>query len=176
MKEKKSGFTLIELLVIGAIISILTAFVLANYPAIGRSFALKRSTDRLAQELRFMQQKSVSMEELSGSVPYGYGIYLNTSSPYSYISFADIDGNHEWGEGTDSVLDSVSLEDNVEISVLQSGGIQVSSLSIVFEPPDPTTWIESSSSSTSTITLRLETDPAQTRSVYVNSAGLITTQ
>jgi hypothetical protein len=73
-------------------------------------------------------------------------------------------------------LDSVSLEDNVEISVLQSGGIQVSSLSIVFEPPDPTTWIESSSSSTSTITLRLETDPAQTRSVYVNSAGLITTQ
>jgi prepilin-type N-terminal cleavage/methylation domain-containing protein len=176
MKQQQSGFTLVELLTAAAIILILTTFVLTNYPAIGRGFALERSAERLAQELRSMQQKSVSMEEVSGTVPKGYGIYFNTASPYSYNNFADSDGDFQWGEGVDTLLNAIDLESNVEIGSLESGGSQVDSLSIVFQPPDPTTWIGNSSSSTSTITLQLETDPEKTKTIYVNSAGLITTQ
>jgi len=176
-KKNFGGFTLIELLVVAVIISILTGFILANYPSIGREFALQRSANKLAQDIRKVQGNAVAMKEISGSLPEGYGVYLNkVSFQYSYKLFADEDGNYRWESATDTLVEMVSFESNVKINDLKIDGISTDTLSIVFEPPDPTIWINNFSSSSSTITLQLETDPNKTKTISVNSSGLITTE
>ncbi len=166
------GFTLIELLVSIVIIGILTAAVVASSPAAKQGFALMRSSQGLAQDIRRAQVKAVAMKEIGGSSPKGYGIYLTTGSPYLYILFADQDANYIYESATDTLIETINLETDVKISALLPG----SPLNIVFEPPNPTVWINSSSSSSSTITLYLENNISKIREIFVNSSGLITTQ
>ena len=52
----KRGFTLIELLAVIAIIAILTVITLPEYKTAGQSFALERSINNLAQEIRKVEQ------------------------------------------------------------------------------------------------------------------------
>jgi len=177
---ENKGFTLIELLVVAIIIGVLSAFVLANYPSYGREFALDRSANKLAQDIRRAQEKAVAMEEISGSPPQGYGVYFNTSThPSSYKLSAYEKEGSEWS-ATDTWEDTISLESKVKLKDLKVGGSSVSTSSIVFEPPDPTIWIiwsnNNSSSSSSTVILYLETEPSKTKSILVNSSGLITTE
>jgi len=166
------GFTLIELLVSIVIIGILTTAVVASSPAAKQGFALMRSSQGLAQDIRRAQVKATAMKEIGGLSPKGYGIYLTTGSPYLYILFADQDGDHTYNEGEgDTLIETINLETDVKISALLPG----SPLNIVFEPPNPTVWVNNSSSSSSTITLSLEND-TKIREIFVNSSGLITTQ
>jgi len=176
MKKKGNGFTLFELLITATVIFVLTGFILANYPSAGRGFALKRSTNKLAQDIWQVQSKAIIMERIQGSAPKGYGIYLTSSTLTGYKLFADQDSNWQWESAADTLVEDVSLESDVEISNLEAGGASVSVLNIVFQPPDPAVWINNSSSSSSTITLYLPTDPSKTGTIFVNSAGLITTQ
>ena len=166
------GFTLVELLVSIAIIGILTAAVVASSPAAKQGFAIMRSSQGLAQDIRRAQIKATAMKEIGGSSPKGYGIYLATNASSSYILFADQDGNHTYNDKEDILIETINLETDVKISALSSG----SSLNIVFEPPNPTVWVNNSSSSFSTITLHLENNITKTREIFVNSSGLITTQ
>ena len=166
------GFTLVELLVSIAIIGILTAAVVASSPAAKQGFAIMRSSQGLAQDIRRAQIKATAMKEIEGSSPKGYGICLDTNASSSYILFADQDGNHTYNDKEDILIETINLETDVKISALSSG----SSLNIVFEPPNPTVWVNNSSSSSSTITLHLENNITKTREIFVNSSGLITTQ
>jgi len=165
------GFTLIELLVSIVIIGILTTAVVASSPAAKQGFALMRSSQGLAQDIRRAQVKATAMKEIEGLSPKGYGIYLTTGSPYLYILFADQDGDHTYNGG-DTLIETINLETDVKISALLPG----SPLNIVFEPPNPTVWVNNSSSSSSTITLYLENNVTKIREIFVNSSGLITTQ
>ena len=165
------GFTLVELLVSIVIIGILTAAVVASSPVAKQGFAIMRSSQGLAQDIRRAQIKATAMKEIDGASPKGYGIYLTTNASSSYILFADQDGDYEYNEG-DILIETINLETDVKISTLLPG----SPLHIVFEPPNPTVWINSSSSSSSTITLHLEDNETKIREIFVNKSGLITTQ
>lgn len=169
----KRGFTLIELLIVAVIIAILTGFVLVNYPNFNRTFALQRSASKLAQDIRRAQEKAVAMKEVGGVLPDGYGVYLDENSPNSYKLFADQNNDHLYDAVDDATgTETINLESKVQISSLSPA----SPLHIVFEPPDPTIWINNSSSSesSSTIILQLETDDSKRKTIYVNSSGLIT--
>jgi prepilin-type N-terminal cleavage/methylation domain-containing protein len=174
-KEKLNGFTIIELLVVIAVISIVTAFVLISYPGLNRVFSLQRSASKLAQDVRMVEERAVSMIELNGIPPAGYGIHLENGS-YSYkISAYEEKNLGDWS-ATDTWEETINLEDGIKISELKEGSVSTSTLDIVFEPPDPTVWINNSSSSSSTITIFIETEPTKTESIFVNSAGLINTR
>ncbi len=166
------GFTLVELLISIAIIGILTAAVIVSSPTAKHGFALMRSSQGLAQDIRRAQVKAVAMKEIGGESPKGYGIYLTTSASSSYILFADQDANYIYENAIDTLIETIDLETYVKISALLPG----SPLNIVFEPPNPTVWVNNSSSSSSTITLYLENNVSKTREIFVNSSGLITTQ
>jgi prepilin-type N-terminal cleavage/methylation domain-containing protein len=169
----KKGFTLIELLVSVTIIIVVTAFVLVSYPGINRVFSLQRSVSKMAQDIRKSQERAVSMTELNGNPPEGYGIYLDESSPYSYKLSAYEEDAGSWS-ATDTWEETINLEDGIMIGGLEEGGTSTSTLNIVFEPPDPTVWLNNSSSSSSTITVLIEEEPSKTESIFINSAGLIT--
>ena len=173
-KEKLNGFTIIELLVVIAVISIVTAFVLISYPGLNRVFSLQRSASKLAQDVRMVEERAVSMIELNGIPPSGYGIHLENGS-YSYKISAYEKNLGNWS-ATDTWEKTINLEDGIKISELKEGSVSTSTLDIVFEPPDPTVWINNSSSSSSTIIVFIETEPTKTESIFVNSAGLINTR
>jgi len=176
-KEKfKYGFTLIELLAVMAMIVILTGFVVASYPDINRNFSLHRSASKLAQDIRGMEERAVSMREIGGTPPDGYGILFDKNAfPYSYKMSAFEESGGSWS-ATDSWQETVSLESKIKISELIDNGVSTSTLTLVFEPPNPTVWINNASSSSSTITLYIETDATKVKSVSLNQTGLVTTE
>jgi prepilin-type N-terminal cleavage/methylation domain-containing protein len=162
------AFTLIELLVVTAIILFLTSLILPNYRAGDKGLALQRSASKLSQDLRRVQEMAMSAEEVSGSVPYGFGIYFNISSPSSYILFADEDNSHNRNAG-DTDLETIDLESNIIISNLSPAD----SFSVLFSPPDPAVWInDSSSGAVGRITLSI-IDDSNNKIIFANNAGLI---
>jgi len=167
---KQKAFTLTELLVVMGVILLLLAIILPNYRAGERQFALQRSAHKLAQDLRRAQEMAMATKEFRGWTPRGgYGIFFKIEDPKNYILFAEISDppNFQY-DGESEKVETISLEKGVEIKELSPD----SSLNIVFLPPDPTTVIQPAAFSAK-ITLSLKDDPAKTKSVLVNKAGLI---
>ncbi len=163
------SFTLIELIVVIGIISVFTALVLPNYRLGDKTLALQRSSHKLARDLRGAQEMAMSVKEINGSTPYGFGVHFDSDSADSYILFADLNDNHHW-DALDQDLETVQIESGIEISSLSPA----SEFSVLFSPPDPTVWINDSFSGViAEITLALKTDSSVNKKVKVNNRGLI---
>lgn len=132
------GFTIIELLVVISIIVILTGVVLVGYRTGERQLALQRAANKLAQDIRRVQEMAMSAKEFGGIVPEGgYGIRFKQEESGHYIIFVDSNNNQDYDPGVDGIVEDVKLEKGVEIS-----NISNSPLRITFTPPDPTTTIK----------------------------------
>ncbi len=83
------GFTLIEMMVVLAIIIIVTVIALSGQSGFDRTVALSNATYDVALSIREAQSYGVSSQAFSGTNNAGYGIYLRTADPTSYILFAD---------------------------------------------------------------------------------------
>jgi len=167
----EKGFTLIEVMTSIFIIVILTTVVLLNYRQNNLHYALSRSANKLAQDIRRAQQMAMSMKECCEDiVPKGYGIYLQAGNTYYYL-YADISGSSDKVyDGGDVIIDTVPLESGVSIQSVNPA----SPLSINFNPPDPTTTINGDSTITDcTITLSVS---SQTKNIYVNKFGMVEIQ
>lgn len=154
------------------IIVFFTGLVLVNYKTGGDKFALQRSANKLAQDIRRAEQMAMSAKECEvcgGIIPGGgYGIYLKQGDDY-YLIYADTNpsqGNERYDGGNDDLLETIYFEKDVYIK-----NVSPSSLSINFKPPDPAVKI--SGDEDVTITLALEDDPGQERAITVNKAGLV---
>jgi len=168
-KNDQKGFTLVELTVVIAIIILLSGLVLTNYRVGEREYALLRSAQKLAQDLRRAQKMAMASETLPAKCggefsAGGYGIYFVTASN-SYILFADCDDNGEYDLGPEKI-EEIFLESKIKISTLSSDPF---SLNITFFPPDPTIIIKPSANP-ATITLK---NDGKTKTVKINTAGLI---
>ncbi len=143
------GFTLLEITVVIAIIVFLSTIFLANYRGGEKQFALQRSSHKLAQDLRTVEEMALSSRKFEGTFPKGgYGIYFRPETN-SYILFADCDGEADydtWGTAQDCAsaaegqgnsqnefVKEFFLEEGVKISDILPGF----PLIITFLPPDP---------------------------------------
>ena len=168
MKKNFNGFTMIELLITMAIIGTLSAALFFNYGPIQDNFTLQKSAQKLAQDLRRIQEMAMAAEKekCNGSETSNFGVYFNTESNNKYIIFADCDNSKTRNEG-DIDVEKISLEKKVEISVLS-----LSPLNVVFIPPDPTTLINNDKLITrAEVTLSLGDNKNKT--VEINNAGRI---
>ena len=98
---KWNGFTLVELLVIVFIIMLMSGIIFANYRQSGQRLALQRSANKLAQDIRRVQEMATSVKEFQGVIPEGgYGIRFRDEggSPpiYTYIIYADCNKNAKY--------------------------------------------------------------------------------
>lgn len=183
---KNKGFTLIELLVVTSIILTLTTLTLSNYQTGERRLALQRSAALLSQDLRRVQEMTMSAtfsEKTGGEFPVGgYGIFLKINTdppPYEkkYVLFGDQDNDHEYDDIIDYLIEEVFLEKGIVIFSLQTDKAAKNKMSISFVPPDPQTYITDDSDRLwARITLALEQDLTKTKTVYINKAGLITVE
>lgn len=181
--HKELSFTLVELLVSMFIIVLIAGVVFANYRQSGQQFALQRSANKLAQDIRRAQQMAMGAkecQECGGGVPPGYGVVLDKDwDTKKYRLYADTNGNNEFFNPNDPIVEPpyIELESGVIIKEISLPPNTYSSVSINFRPPDPIMNIKYNvgpgGQSKTIITLALETDPNKTKNVEVNNAGLI---
>jgi len=195
----QKAFTLLEITVVVAIIGLLSVIVLANYRGGEKQSALLRSTHRLAQDLRRAEEMAISSRKTPGECEQveegvfpkgGYGIHFEKDSD-SYILFADCDGEGDYddsgsafyckegengaepglGNSLNEIIEEIALEEGIKISNLFPISLE-NTLDITFTPPDPEVKITEEGNEAE-ITLCLKDNPAITRTITVNKAGLI---
>ncbi|MSU60549.1 MAG: type II secretion system protein [Candidatus Staskawiczbacteria bacterium] len=180
------GFTIIELLIVVAIIIVLPAVVISNFPQIKNQFALSRAVYQLSQDIRMAQNMSLS------SVPYkdsfsllrsvaGYGVHIdiNALGNKKYILYAD---NSDSGVGNQqydnldyivSVIDFRNSEQGVVIKEISNVVGNRASVNFSSLDGDVSIGEIDEGKSDINVVLTLESDPAKTRSVLINTSGLI---
>lgn len=165
--NKNSGFTLIEIIVVIGIVIVLSSIVFVNYRTAGQQFALQRSANKLAQDIRRASEMAMSGKEFncqSGWRMKGYGINLSAGNDY-YLLKARCEDEITPGNYNDRVLgEPIPLEKGVRI-------LSVTTSNIFFYPPQPVIDLEGID--TAEIILYLETDATKTRTIIINKAGLI---
>ncbi len=195
MNKFQKGLTLIELMAVVTMITIVTGIVFANY-GIGRdSLALERASQKLYQDFRLV----INMAMAGSTTDAGYGIYFNISTEEDrkkYIIYKDIEdgsgeGNRIYNPPSETLYE-INLEAGVEIGeisrsslVLGYNGEGTGNLAaIFFKSPYPTTFLNPDSSlpirgafrqsnQTISIKLRMTKDHNKTRTITVNSSGMI---
>jgi len=166
-----AGFTLVEILVSIFIIILLSGIIFANYRAGGQQFALQRSANKLAQDIRRAQAMAMGAKEYQGSVPPRYGLEFTTATSTSYILFADQNDNGTY-EPPDNEVERITFEEGVSINELFTIGPKTK-LWIAFKPPDPITEIRDPGGPRSLGRIQLIGANNQTKTIQVNQAGLI---
>ena len=176
IKDFNAGFTLIELIVVMFILVTLTSITLINYRSGGASHSLSNTSQKLISDLRKVQNLAISGVNIKDAY-CGYGILVDTSSdPYSYIIYADETAvcsasNNKYDAGTDVVLETITLIDNIKIDSASPDPVDV-----FFKPPSPTTYINGIASLSSVATIDLIAEGfsgISTKIITVNGSGLI---
>ncbi len=174
------GFILVELLVVIAIITILTFTLLFDFNTGEKSLALQRNAYKIAQDMRWAQESTMSAKEslLCVGATTGYGIVFTATST-QYRVFVNCDTIYDWDGGiADKVLRTVDLDQDIEISdiIRTNSGIPQTrtSVTIVFVPPDPITYIDADTTDVEAkIIITDQEDASLTRDIIINNVGRI---
>ena len=183
-KNANKAFTLLEITVVISIIILFSTVFIANYRGGEKQFALKRSANKLAQDLRRVQEMAMGGERFYGVFPQGgYGVYFAKNSG-SYIIFADCNNNKTYDGGMSvcsnctgetcfenahsEKKEEVFLEKGIYIKALVP--FSLDSLSVTFFPPDPTITINPQANFAS---ISLTFDGISLKIITVNKVGLI---
>lgn len=177
------GFTMVEIVVMLAIVVIISAIVLANFPSVSGSINVQKTAQRFALALREAQNRALSVRVVQGPlgpvVPPAVGVNVAIASPTTYIVFADMNSNKIYDAASDIIIERLSLEKTVSILDIQdeASGSQ-SVVNIVFSVPEAMATIYNVSGSIGESALiRFRTDAGNViRSVRVRTSGQIATE
>lgn len=165
------GFTLIELLVIIFIIGTMSTIVLVNYSASGDKFLLERTAQKILQDIRLTQQKSLSAVD-GGVDTNGYGVCFDINNN-NYFVYKNNNTNYYYDTG-DETIETIELPDEIVIESIKNNLETVSSISISFVPPEPLTYIENDMIGREAfIAITLIEDETEKRIIQVNNSGRI---
>ncbi|HLD70624.1 MAG TPA: prepilin-type N-terminal cleavage/methylation domain-containing protein [Negativicutes bacterium] len=182
MKNQK-GFTLVELLVVISIVVVFPAIVMSNFPRVKLQFALTRQAHTFAQELRRTQDRALSSLDFLDEfgLPQaidGYGIFIDTANlgNTKYVIYADKAPGNQQYDALDLVVATVDFtqsEPGIIIKELKRTVGQTASIN--FSPPKPSTAITelAPEENSMEVVFAMESDPDNTKSVWVNTSGLI---
>lgn len=83
------GFTIIELLVVLAIIGILSVIVIVTQSSFNKTLTLANSAYDVALAIRSAETYGLGSRAVGVAANAGFGIHMSSSSPSSFILFAD---------------------------------------------------------------------------------------
>jgi len=166
----EKGFTIIEMLVVMFIIVIITTLILTNYRSGQKMYALKQASQQVVSDLRRAQNMSMSGKKNTAETIYDYGVHFEGDASY-YILFADKQANSQrYNSGSDAQVERINLRNQIKIKAVSPSS---SGLDIVFEPPNPKTYINKNASGPATIILQSGSDSSLTKTITITAVGLI---
>lgn len=187
MKEK--GITLVEILVVIFIIALFSGILVSDFPKIRRRFSLTRATYKLAQDLKRVQDMGFSGVRLKDSLvrAKGYGIYIDLKAlgNKEYLMYADTTepADQKYTSGEDYIIETTDFsttEKEVIIKEIKNTDNYNQWVIINFKPPNPDIEITKLASGMNrveiTLALENDSDPLNTKSVFVYTSGLIETK
>lgn len=146
------GFSVVELLVSVSIFALITTAVIVSQNAFGEKMQLNNLAYEVALSIRQAQVYGTSVRSIGGTSDVAYGVHFSDATPRSYILFADTNRNGVYESGTDTDVESYTLQKGNHIAEFcvwdggtpncsGSGGDHVD---ISFERPNPAAIITSS--------------------------------
>ena len=179
----EQGFTIIELLVVIAIIAVLAAVALSNFPQVKLQFSLSRVAYKFDQDVRRSQNlalSAVQYKDSFGNVQpvYGYGVLVDTTNlgNKKYLIYADKNGNQAY-DNQDYVVETVDLSASEPgIIIKEIDQISGTSTSINTNEANLATNIANLSVGQTQVSVvfALESNPATTRTISINTVGSVT--
>jgi len=179
VRLRKRGFTLIEVLIVVAITVLLSGLVFANYKDSQKRYSLAQAIQKLASEIRRVQNMAISGKEIAGVCEgdvgqpcYGYGVKVEEGEDDSYKIYADWNDDHVFKGSDDKVAETIYLPSVIRIQSVSPDD----ELNIFFKPPDPITYINGDSGASALpgeIVLEVIGNSSLTKKVIVTSSGLI---
>ena len=177
MKLRQKGLTLIELVVAITVVALLMAALLVMSREGEAQATLMRSAQKLVLDISRQQTNAMSVKEVEGEVPCGYGIHFNRDSG-SYILFVDRSIQSDCSDQDFRLSSDLSSDEQILVSNLEAG-VVVSGFNnsdIVFNPPEPQVHFYPPGVSTSTEIILQSSRTGQTIKVVVTLAGQIMIQ
>lgn len=168
----QKGFTLPELLVVAGIIVLMTGLMVPLWRSGQRTLALDRAVHKAGQDVRRAQELALRAQAYACSIGsiYGYGVFFDAGNPDSYILFAECDSaSIGYDAGADALMETVQIERGAEISAVSP----TSQISIVFAPPTPSVLIKPGDPASTTISFHRTDGVGETKTLEVNSRGVI---
>ncbi len=145
------GFTMVEIVIILAIIIIVSAIVLVNFPSVSANINLQKTVQQFALKLRQTQNQALAVRPVQGPlgpiISPAVGIYITTADPKHYIVFADVcpaspDNNKIYDDGCDIIIETVNVEPGVKITgLVDELGQSQSAVSIAYTAPEAQAFI-----------------------------------
>src|SRR3989344_4474048 len=184
-KFQEKGTTLIEIIAVITIITLFSMILIADFPKIIRQYAVSRSSYKLTQDIRRVEDLGLSGVQIEGqnSPVGGYGLYIDLDdNEEQYIIYADNCSDtpdFEYIFGCDSIIETIGIsEQQAGIYIKRiNGNISglVNSASINFTPPNPKVTITASDIQNNSIDIVIGSsfDDSLERTVFVNNSGLI---
>ena len=184
-KFQEKGTTLIEIIAVITIITLFSMILIADFPKIIRQYAVSRSSYKLSQDIRRVEDLGLSGVQIEGqnSPVGGYGLYIDLDdNEEQYIIYADNCSDtpdFEYIFGCDSIIETIGIsEQQAGIYIKRiNGNISglVNSASINFTPPNPKVTITASDIQNNSIDIVIGSsfDDSLERTVFVNNSGSI---
>ncbi len=183
--ELSKGFTIIEVLVVAGIIVVFSIILISDFPQARLQFSLSRTAYKFEQDLRRAQGYSLASAKYTdpqGNVQTvaGYGVHVDAADNKKYVVYADAFPANGKYDDQDYVVDTIDInaaEPGIIIKEIRT--IDGNDVSINFMPPNPITAITDTSGQQLTnvdIVFSLEGDTTKTKTVSINTTGLIEIQ
>lgn len=138
-QKKTRGFTLIELLVVTSIFLLVFVFTIRGLRDNRRLEEFRLSTEQVASEIRKAQTMAIAGVSSAILENAAYGLYFNEEQSGQYLIFVDANATNTYEAEEDTVLSTLTFPNNISLSNV--GPEPLTSLSIVFVPPQPTIYI-----------------------------------
>ena len=171
-KKDGAGFTLIELLVSFGVMVLLSGLALTSWKAGSQNLVLARAVSLVAQDIQKAQEFSLSGKPATcfASAPegsmLGYGTFFTSSTPSSYLIFANCNTIASYEVGTDQIVETKNLEQGITVF-----SVSPSPLSILFVPPAPDVKIEPGNALLGDVVL--QNSQGKQKTLRVNTKGVI---
>ena len=153
--RQNAGFTLLELMVVLAIVAVVGAISISNFGLLQKKYSVDGSMQEFVGIISLAKSNTVSSEAISQ-----YGIYINTATfPNAYVLF----------KGSSYDARDVSYDKTYVLpSTLQFADVSLQGGNeIVFDR------LTGASGQSGNVTLRSIADNAQSKTMYISSAGTI---
>lgn len=165
-----AGFTLVELLVSVAIMIFIIALFFFNLRGGEKQLALSRVVQRFSQDVNRTAELALRAQYTECAIGRisGYGMYVSSDTPSSYLLFVECSDNEVYNPGLDDVVETVQLERGIQIDSVEP----IPSMSIVFFPPVPTVFLNPGNQDQLRVTFGTR-DDVHTKSILVNNRGAV---